>query len=91
MIDIEVFKILSQFPDRIHSQYTFTSYICHMLLTGNHEYYTGDVDSWIRELPRVNIKPLINEHICLFSEDTDTCHGGLYLAGIEDYETRRMR
>ena len=61
-----------------------------ILLPGNHEYYTGDVDHWIQELPRLNVHPLINERVCLLSEES-TCEGGVYLAGLEDYDTRRIR
>ena len=57
---------------------------------GNHEYYTGDVDNWILELPKLNVTPLVNERVCLFSTESQAsgCPGGLYLAGLEDIETR---
>ena len=59
---------------------------------GNHEYYTADVDSWIAELPRYNVTPLINSRVCLAPPGSHAgggdCTGGLYLAGVEDYETR---
>ena len=58
--------------------------------TGNHEYYTGDVDSWIEELPRHGVTPLVNQRVCLFGEEKHGCSGGLYLAGLEDIETRRL-
>lgn len=62
---------------------------------GNHEYYTGDVDNWIEELPKLGVKPLINSRVCLLGgrkEDEKIggreCEGGLYLAGLEDISTR---
>ena len=68
---------------------------CHdyvlVIIIGNHEYYTGDVDNWLKDLPKIGIKPLVNDRVCLFSKDRSSCQGGLYVAGIEDYETRRLR
>lgn len=64
-------------------------YLC-VLILGNHDYYTGDVDNWIKELPRLKVHPLINDRVCLFAKDTD-CTNGLYIAGLEDYDTRRLR
>ena len=37
------------------------------LFSGNHEYYTGDVDSWIAELPKLGVVPLINSRVCLLA------------------------
>ena len=61
---------------------------------GNHEYYTGDVDTWIKSLPQFNVTPLVNERLCLFGShdpDSRSCDRGLYLAGLEDIETRKKR
>lgn len=48
------------------------------------------MDSWIQELPKLNVTPLVNERVCLFSAGPQGsgCPGGLYLAGLEDIETR---
>jgi predicted MPP superfamily phosphohydrolase len=48
-------------------------------VTGNHEYYSG-VHGWVRELQRLGIRVLNNEHTVLQ-------HGGgrLVLAGVTDY------
>ena len=59
--------------------------------SGNHEYYTGDVDNWLQDLPKLGIVTLVNDRVCLFSSDKISCNGGVYVAGIEDYETRRIR
>lgn len=61
------------------------------LYVGNHEYYTGDVDNWIAEIPKLNITPLLNQRVCLHPRDKSSCTGGLYLAGLEDIATRLMK
>ena len=61
------------------------------LIIGNHDYYTGDVDNWIQHLPSINVKPLINERVCLLAQNVETCENGLYIAGLEDIETRRLQ
>ena len=59
-------------------------------LAGNHEYYTGDVDNWIAEVARLNVQPLVNGRTCLYSTKA-SCEDGLYIAGLEDIESRRLR
>lgn len=66
------------------------SEICLLTTVGNHEYFSKDVDNWLKKLPEFNVRPLVNERVCLFSEDT-SCAGGVYLAGIEDYVTTNLR
>ena len=51
--------------------------------SGNHEYYTGDVDRWLSRLPEYGVKPLVNSRVRILPH--------LYLAGLEDYQTRKMR
>lgn len=48
-------------------------------VTGNHEYYSG-AHAWIRELGRLGVRVLMNEHVVLR-------HGGasLVVAGVADY------
>ena len=48
-------------------------------VTGNHEYYSG-VHAWVRELQRLGLRVLMNEHVVVL-------HGGarLVLAGVTDY------
>ena len=50
---------------------------------GNHEYYTGDVDHWLLRLPEYGVKPLVNSRVRILPN--------LYLAGLEDYQTTKMR
>ena len=69
---------------------------CPSGVAGNHEYYTGDVDNWIAELPKLGVTPLINSRVCLLGRggrggeggEEGECEGGMYLAGIEDITTR---
>ena len=37
------------------------------MFSGNHEYYTADVDNWIAELPKLGVTPLINSRVCLLA------------------------
>ena len=60
-------------------------------IAGNHEYFSKDVDNWLRKLPEFNVKPLVNERVCLFGQDGSTCEGGIYLAGVEDYFASSLR
>ncbi len=48
-------------------------------VTGNHEYYSG-APGWIRELRRLGIRVLLNEHEVLQRDDA-----ALVIAGITDY------
>jgi len=45
-------------------------------VTGNHEYYTGDVDEWLAWLKSIGIQPLRNERV--------TIRKGFDLAGTDD-------
>ena len=60
-----------------HDQYVITTAV------GNHEYYTGDVDHWLLRLPEYGVKPLVNSRVRILPN--------LYLAGLEDYQTTKMR
>jgi len=48
--------------------------------TGNHEYYTGDVDEWLSWLSAAGIRPLRNERVLI--------RGGFELAGTDDRTAR---
>lgn len=61
------------------------------MYVGNHEYYTGDVDNWLLEMPKLNVTPLVNQRVCLPLTMNLSCEGGIYLAGLEDLSTRHMR
>lgn len=50
-------------------------------VTGNHEYYTGDVDEWLAWLASIGIRPLRNERILV--------RKGFELAGTDDYSAGR--
>ncbi len=49
-------------------------------VTGNHEYYTGDVDEWLAWLSGIGIRPLRNERVLI--------RDGFELAGTDDYNAR---
>jgi uncharacterized protein len=49
-------------------------------VTGNHEYYTGDVDEWLAWLSVNGIRPLRNERVPIGD--------GFELAGTDDYSAR---
>lgn len=53
-------------------------------VTGNHEYYSG-ASAWIRELDRLGVRVLMNEHVVLR-------HGGalLVVAGVADYSAHHF-
>ncbi|MDQ0141419.1 metallophosphoesterase [Cupriavidus necator] len=53
-------------------------------VTGNHEYYAG-AEPWIRELRRLGLRVLMNEHVVL-QHDGDT----LVLGGVTDYSAGRF-
>lgn len=63
---------------------------CLSCFLGNHEYYTGDVDTWINRIPQFNVTPLMNKRVCLYGQE-ESCNGGLYVAGLEDISTRKAR
>jgi predicted MPP superfamily phosphohydrolase len=49
-------------------------------VTGNHEYYVGDVDEWLAWLSSIGIKPLRNERVAI--------RDGFDLAGTDDISAR---
>jgi uncharacterized protein len=51
-------------------------------VTGNHEYYTGDVDEWLAWLASAGIRPLVNERVSIGGP------GGFDLAGMDDLSAR---
>ncbi|XP_020631305.1 transmembrane protein with metallophosphoesterase domain-like [Orbicella faveolata] len=58
-------------------------------VTGNHEYYTGDVDGWLKELEYLGVTPLHNAHVMLTYPNKP--HAKLCLAGVDDVEARFLR
>lgn len=53
-------------------------------VTGNHEYYSG-ADEWVRELRRLGIRVLQNEHVVLRHQGSP-----LVLAGVTDYSAHKF-
>ncbi|XP_043937331.1 transmembrane protein with metallophosphoesterase domain [Protopterus annectens] len=58
-------------------------------VTGNHEYYTVDVDNWFKHLQSLNIHPLHNENAKIFS--TTSINDWICLAGVDDIEAAVLR
>jgi len=48
-------------------------------VTGNHEYYSG-VQPWLKYLPTLGVRPLINEHVILLHR-----HAPIVVAGVTDF------
>ncbi|XP_015282903.1 PREDICTED: transmembrane protein with metallophosphoesterase domain [Gekko japonicus] len=66
------------------------SYLGTYFVTGNHEYYTSDVNSWFELLKLLNVQPLHNENTKIMSpggrESDWFC-----LAGVDDIEANVLR
>ena len=56
---------------------------------GNHEYYTGDVDAWLKELEFLGLTPLHNSHVLLTHPSKPQAQ--LCLAGVDDIEGTFLR
>ncbi|XP_036442746.1 transmembrane protein with metallophosphoesterase domain [Colossoma macropomum] len=57
--------------------------------TGNHDYYTADVESWFEFLSSKGIKPLHNSHAQVFRPGQS--QDWICLAGIDDLEASMLR
>ncbi|XP_051506708.1 transmembrane protein with metallophosphoesterase domain-like isoform X1 [Myxocyprinus asiaticus] len=57
--------------------------------TGNHDYYTADVENWFELLRSMGIEPLHNSHAKVFSPEQT--QDWICLAGIDDLEARLLR
>ncbi|XP_029109549.1 transmembrane protein with metallophosphoesterase domain [Scleropages formosus] len=55
-------------------------------VTGNHEYYTADVERWFTHLRSLNIQPLHNEHVRVSRPERTV--DWICLAGVDDLEAR---
>lgn len=58
-------------------------------MSGNHEYYTGDVDGWLKELEYLGVTPLQNSHVVLTHPKNPLAK--LCIAGVDDTEGRFLR
>ena len=54
--------------------------------TGNHDYYTFDIDNLVPKLKSIGVTPLLNERVKIVSERNG--EDWFYLAGLEDISTR---
>ncbi|KAM9164695.1 transmembrane protein with metallophosphoesterase domain [Pangshura tecta] len=58
-------------------------------VTGNHEYYTSDVNNWFELLKSFNIHPLHNENVKIASPRSS--NDWFCLAGVDDIEAQVLR
>ncbi|XP_033126070.1 transmembrane protein with metallophosphoesterase domain-like [Anneissia japonica] len=58
-------------------------------VTGNHEYYTGDVDAWINYLKTLGVKCLHNENIQIHHPNKYEDY--FFLAGTDDVQGEQFR
>ena len=58
-------------------------------MIGNHEYYTGDVDGWLKELEYLGVTPLHNSHVMLTHPEKS--HAKICLVGVDDVEGGFLR
>ncbi|XP_073232409.1 transmembrane protein with metallophosphoesterase domain-like [Porites lutea] len=58
-------------------------------VTGNHDYYTGDIDGWMKELEYLGVTPLRNSHVLLTHPNKPQVE--LCLAGVDDTEGGFLR
>nr|XP_006121815.1 transmembrane protein with metallophosphoesterase domain [Pelodiscus sinensis] len=58
-------------------------------VTGNHEYYTSDVNNWFELLKSFNIRPLHNENVKISSPRSSI--DWFCLAGVDDIEAQMLR
>ncbi len=54
-------------------------------VTGNHEYYTNDVNAWIAEVRRLGVHVLLNEHAVIEHRGVQ-----LVVAGVTDYSAHHI-
>ncbi|KAG7468690.1 hypothetical protein MATL_G00145700 [Megalops atlanticus] len=58
-------------------------------VTGNHDYYTADVEGWYSHLRSLSIQPLHNSHARVSRPDSP--QDWICLAGVDDLEARMLR
>ncbi|MCB9777448.1 MAG: metallophosphoesterase [Alphaproteobacteria bacterium] len=58
-------------------------------VTGNHEYYAG-AESWVAEVARLGLRPLLNEHVVLEHAHPEHGEARLVLAGVTDYNAGQI-
>uniref|UniRef100_UPI00398EFE3E transmembrane protein with metallophosphoesterase domain n=1 Tax=Pristiophorus japonicus TaxID=55135 RepID=UPI00398EFE3E len=58
-------------------------------VTGNHDYYSADIANWFKHLLTLNIRPLHNEHVKIYSPTENK--SWFCLAGVDDIEAEMLR
>ncbi|KAL4657033.1 transmembrane protein with metallophosphoesterase domain [Arapaima gigas] len=85
LVDSQVSQLLSASEPLRHLKVRLGSYF----VTGNHEYYTADVDRWFTHLRSLSIQPLHNEHARVAHPEQSS--DWICLAGVDDLEARMLR
>lgn len=58
-------------------------------VTGNHDYYSADVSNWFTHLQSLNVQPLHNAHVKIYSPSGN--NDWFCLAGVDDVEAEMLR
>lgn len=85
LVDATVFQIRQAVKPLLKLKARYGVYF----VTGNHEYYTGDVDGWLKELEYLGVTPLQNSHVVLTHPKNPLAK--LCIAGVDDTEGRFLR
>ena len=78
LVDGRVDQLRNDVAPLVDLHATYGSYFT----TGNHDYYSG-ISSWLEEISRLGLTPLLNEHTIISNGEAQ-----LLLAGVTDYSAR---
>ncbi|KAJ8398598.1 hypothetical protein AAFF_G00421260 [Aldrovandia affinis] len=85
LTDSEVSRMLTVSEPLRHMKAKLGSYF----VTGNHDYYTLDVENWFSHLRSLNIQPLHNVNARVFRAERK--EDWICLAGVDDLEAKMLR
>ncbi|XP_048828621.1 transmembrane protein with metallophosphoesterase domain isoform X3 [Brienomyrus brachyistius] len=85
LADSQVSRLLSASEPLLGMKSKLGSYF----VTGNHDYYTADVEAWFAHLRALNIQALHNDHARISQPGQKS--DWLCLAGVDDLEARILR
>ncbi|KAJ8335562.1 hypothetical protein SKAU_G00389040 [Synaphobranchus kaupii] len=85
LTDSQVSRLLTASEPLRHMKSRLGSYF----VTGNHDYYTVDVERWFSHLSSLRIQPLHNENARVFR--TERTEDWICLAGVDDLEASMLR
>ncbi|KAJ8271917.1 hypothetical protein COCON_G00107760 [Conger conger] len=85
LVDSQVSRLLTVSEPLRHMKSRLGSYF----VTGNHDYYTADVERWFSHLRSLSIQPLHNGNARIFRKEGK--EDWICLAGVDDLEARMLR